>query len=150
MMRMFVLSVGAWTALAGGASACRAPIAGPAQIMERDFVTVATARVLSVEPADAEQPERQFTASLLISETLEGAVQARRLTLRHRETTECPRRLPLPEPGEVWVVYREWEASDGGPVTYAWPLSWAERLDRRFRVRSDDQFVRPTSEPASR
>lgn len=132
MVRLLLFALVAWLVSAAGASACRRPIAGPEEIMARDFVTVATARVLSVEAADPSRPNRAFVASLQITDTVEGFAQTGRLTLHHREVTECPRRLPLPQVGEEWVVYLEWEAGDGGPVYYAWPKSWAERLDVRF------------------
>jgi len=100
--------------------------------MARDFVTVAEARVLSVEAADPSRPSRELVASLEITGTVDGYSQTGRLTLRHRGVTECPVRLPLPQLGEEWVVYLGWEAGDGGPASYAWPKSWAERLDARF------------------
>ena len=115
-----------------GAQACRLPIAGPAQIMSRDFVTVATARVVAVRSASKEHPNRAFTADLELLRTLEGTPQTGHVVLRHREATECPRVLPLPRKGDVWAVYLAWEARPGGPVTYAFPIDWAEALDRRL------------------
>lgn len=141
MIRAFALSLMLWLTAAGSALACRVPIAGPAEIMGQAFVTVAIAEVLTVEPADEQRPNRAFTATLRLLETWEGFAQAGRLTLRHREATECPRRLPLPRVGEMWVVYLEWEAGEGGPATYAWPLSWAERLDTRFGGRPEAGVV---------
>lgn len=132
MMRLLLFALIAWLVSAAGASACRRPIAGAEEIMARDFVTVAAATVLSVEAADPSRPNREFVASLQITSTIEGFTQTGRVILRHREVTECPRRLPMPQVGEEWVVYLEREADDGGPVSYAWPKSWAERLDAGF------------------
>lgn len=120
------------------AMACMRPIAGPGERMaEGRWVTVAVATVVAVASRDSERPNRAFTADLRIDRVVDGYPQAGRLRLRHEERTECPRVLPLPAEGEAWAVYLEWDARGDGPVTQAWPLTWAERLDPRFGGRAD-------------
>jgi hypothetical protein len=123
---------------APAAQACMRPIDGPGERMtEGRWVTVALATVVAVESQAPERPNRAFTAAFHIDRVVEGHPQGGRLRMWHEERTECPRVLPLPVVGEPWVVYLEWDAQGDGPVTNAWPLSWAERLDSRFGGRAD-------------
>lgn len=114
------------------AEACMRPIAGPAERMADDYVTVATVTVTAVRSHAPERPNRAFDAEFEIDRVVEGHPPGGRLRLRHEERTECPRVLPLPTVGEAWVVYLEWDARGDGPAANAWPLTWAERLDARF------------------
>jgi hypothetical protein len=120
------------------AQACMRPIDGPGERMaEGRWVTVAVATVVAVDSRAPERPNRAFTAEFTIARMVEGHPQSGRLRMWHEERTECPRVLPLPVEGEPWVVYLEWDARGDGPVTNAWPLRWAERLDPRFGGRAD-------------
>jgi hypothetical protein len=132
MLRLCLSALALWLWMLGPAEACRLPAAGPAERMARDYVTVATARVSSVQSLSPERPNRAFIAELEILETIEGQEQRGRVRLDHAERTECPTVLPLPREDEIWVVYLEWQAGDGGPVNAAWPLAWAQQLDPRF------------------
>ena len=137
MIRPVLIALGLSLAVPGAVHACMRPIDGPAEIMARDYVTVAVATVATVRSRATERPNRAFTAEFRIDRAVEGHPQSGRLRLWHEERTECPRVLPLPVEGEPWVVYLEWDAAGDGPVTRAWPLSWAKRLDRRFGGRPD-------------
>lgn len=120
------------------ARACMRPIDTPGERMaEGRWVTVAVATVVAVESQAPERPNRAFTAQFRIDRVVEGHRQGGRLRMWHEERTECPRVLPLPAVGETWAVYLEWDARGDGPVTEAWPLTWAERLDPRFGGRAD-------------
>lgn len=119
------------------ALACMLPIAGPGERMAERYVTVAVATVVAVETRAPERPNRAFNAVFEIDRVVEGHPQSGRLRLWHEERTECPRVLPLPVEGEKWVMYLEWDARGDGPVTNAWPLIWAERLDARFGGHAD-------------
>lgn len=114
------------------AEACMRPIDGPAERMAERYVTVAVVTVVAVRSRAPERPNRAFDAEFEIDRVVEGHPQSGRLRLWHEERTECPRVLPLPEVGETWVVYLEWDARGDGPAGDAWPLTWAERLDPRF------------------
>lgn len=127
----------ALAAAPAAAHACMRPIAGPGERMAEPYVTVAVATVLEVRPEARDRPNRDFTAVLEIDRVVEGHRQSGRLVLRHAERTECPVVRPLPVVGEAWAVYLPWTAGEGGPVYDAWPLTWAERLDRRFGGRPD-------------
>lgn len=133
----FLPAVLALLAAPGAAQACMRPIPGPGEVMARPYVTVAVATVVEVDSRATARPNRAFTAAFRIDRVVEGHPQSGRLVLRHEEMTECPRVLPLPVVGESWVVYLPWRAGEGGPVTDAWPLTWAERLDPRFGGRAD-------------
>ena len=120
------------------AHACMHPVDVPGETMaEGRWVTVAVASVVEVRSRAPERPNRAFDAVFRIDRTVDGHPQAGRLTLRHAEMTECPVVLPLPVVGEPWAVYLEWDAQGDGPVAWAWPLTWAERLDPRFGGRAD-------------
>jgi hypothetical protein len=119
------------------AEACMRPIAGPGERMAGRYVTIAVATVVAAKSRAPERPNRAFTAEFEIERVVDGYPQSGRLRLWHEEMTECPRVLPLPVVGEQWAVYLPWQAGEGGPVTDAWPLSWAERLDPRFGGRAD-------------
>lgn len=138
MIRAALFALVLSLAAAPAARACMRPIDGPGERMtEGRWVTVALATVVAVESQAPERPNRAFTAGFRIERVVEGHPQGGRLRMRHEERTECPRVLPLPVEGEPWVVYLEWDARGDGPVTNAWPLSWAERLDPRFGGRAD-------------
>ncbi len=138
MIRAALIALVLALAAAPAAQACMRPIDGPGERMaEGRWVTVALATVAVVESQAPERPNRAFTADFRIDRVVEGHPQGGRLRMRHEERTECPRVLPLPVEGEAWVVYLEWDARGDGPVTNAWPLSWAERLDPRFGGRAD-------------
>lgn len=137
MMRTALIVLALSLAAPVAARACMRPIDTPAERMAGDYVTVAVATVVAVDVRAPERPNRAFTAEFGIDRTVEGHPQTGSLRLRHEERTECPRVLPLPVVGEAWVVYLEWDAHGDGPVTEAWPLVWAERLDPRFGGRAD-------------
>jgi len=138
MIRAAVIALAMSLAAPVAAGACPRPIAGPGEAMtEGRWITVAVATVASVESRSPERPNRAFDAGFEIDRVVEGYPQAGRLRLSHEERTECPRVLPLPVVGEAWAVYLEWDARGDGPVTQAWPLVWAERLDPRFGGRPD-------------
>jgi hypothetical protein len=138
MIRTALIALALSLAVPVAANACMRPIAGPGErIAEGRWVTVAVATVVAVESQAPERPNRAFTADFRIDRVVEGHPQSGRLHLWHEERTECPRVLPLPVEGEAWVVYLEWDARGDGPVTEAWPLGWAERLDPRFGGHAD-------------
>ena len=138
MIRAALIALVLALAAAPAAQACMRPIDGPGERKaEGRWVTVALATVAVVESQAPERPNRAFTADFRIDRVVEGHPQGGRLRMRHEERTECPRVLPLPVEGEAWVVYLEWDARGDGPVTNAWPLGWAERLDPRFGGRAD-------------
>ena len=138
MIRPVLIALALSLAAPVAVRACIRPIDGPGERMsEGRWVTVAVATVTAVESQAPERPNRAFTADFRIERVAEGHPQSGRLRLRHEERTECPRVLPLPVVGEAWVVYLEWDARGDGPVTNAWPLSWAQRLDPRFGGRPD-------------
>ena len=137
MLRPVVIALILSLAAPAAARACMRPIDGPAEVMARNYVTVAVATVEAVRTRAPERPNRAFEAEFRIERVVEGYRQAGRLRLSHEERTECPRVLPLPVEGEPWVVYLEWDAGGDGPVTNAWPLSWAKRLDPRFGGQAD-------------
>ncbi|NJC42697.1 hypothetical protein GGQ87_002992 [Brevundimonas alba] len=137
MIRSALIAAAVFAFAAPAAQACMRPIDGPGERMARDYVTVAVATVVAVETQAPERPNRAFTADFRVDRVVEGHPQGGRLRLWHEERTECPRVLPLPVEGEAWVVYLEWDARGDGPVTEAWPLSWARRLDPRFGGHAD-------------
>ncbi|HYC69118.1 hypothetical protein [Brevundimonas sp.] len=138
MIRALLLALALSLALPVGGEACPRPIDGPGErIAEGRWATVAVATVVAVESQAPERPNRAFTAEFRIDRVVEGHPQGGRLRMRHEERTECPRVLPLPVEGEAWAVYLEWDARGDGPVTDAWPLTWARRLDPRFGGRAD-------------
>ena len=119
------------------AQACMLPPPGPGERMAEDWATVAVVTVLEVESRAPERPNRAWSAQARISRVVEGAPRIDRLRLWHEELTECPEVLPLPVAGEAWVIYLEGRIGEGGLAPWAWPLSWAERLDPRFGGRAD-------------
>ena len=142
MIRAVLLALALSLAVPVAANACMRPIAGPGERMaEGRWITVAVATVVAVESQAPERPNRAFTADFRIDRVVEGHPQSGRLHLWHEERTECPRVLPLPVEGEAWVVYLEWDARGDGPVTEAWPLGWARRLDPRFGGRADADIL---------
>lgn len=139
MIRAALIAVTlAFTAAIPAAHACMHPVDVPGETMaESRWITVAVASVVEVRSRAPERPNRAFDAVFRIDRTVDGHPQAGRLTLRHEEVSECPIVLPLPVVGEPWAVYLEWDAQGDGPVAWAWPLTWAERLDPRFGGRAD-------------
>lgn len=115
------------------AQACMLPPPGPGERMtEGRWSTVAVATVASVEAEADERPNRDFHAEFEASRQVEGPPQTGRYRLWHEERSDCPLVLPLPVEGEAWVLYFQGRTEAGGLVHYAWPLTWAERLDPRF------------------
>lgn len=133
MFRSAAVAFALTLAAPAAAQACMRPPAGPGERMtEGWWTTVAVATVVAVESDDLERPNREFEAEFEVARPVEGWPQAGRYSLWHAERTECPLVLPLPVEGEAWVLYFQGRTEAGGQVQYAWPLTWAERLDPRF------------------
>lgn len=119
------------------AQACMLPPPGPGERMAEAWTTVAVVTVLEVQSRAPERPNRAWSAQAEITRVVEGTLRVDRVRLWHQEFSECPEVLPLPVAGEAWVVYLEGRIEEGGLAPYAWPLTWAERLDPRFGGRPD-------------
>lgn len=138
MTRLAPLFAALALAAAPAAQACIRPIDTPGERMaEGRWTTVATARVVEVRSRSPERPNRAFTAVFEVTGEVEGWPQTGRYRLWHEEHTECPILLPLPVEGEAWVLYFQGRSEPGDLVHSAWPLTWSERLDRRFGGRPD-------------
>ncbi len=133
MFRSAAVALALTLAAPAAAQACILPPPGPGERMtEGRWTTVAVATVVAVESDDPDRPNREFEATFEVTRPVEGWPQTGRYSLWHAERTECPLVLPLPVEGEAWVLYFQGRTEADGMIHYAWPLTWAERLDPRF------------------